>query len=97
MTRQKAKKPVSERRKNKERTKNKRNKIQELKNLKPDSHERHRHKDKINSKTKHDICSGTYKDKTTRIFLCFVFCSALGLCLDYDLMLMITTILMSQA
>ena len=63
--------------------------------LKPGSHERHEHKDKINTKTKH-ISSGTCEDKT-RIFLCFVFCSALGLRLDYDLMLMITTILMSQA
>ena len=68
-----------------------------LKGLKPGSHEQHKHKDKINTKTKHDISSGTCEDKTTRIFLCFVFCSAHGLCLDYDLMLMITTILMSQA
>ena len=34
-------------------------------------------------KTKHDISSGNGEDKTTRIFLCFVFCSVLGLCLDY--------------
>ena len=59
------------------------------------SHEQHKHKDKINTETKRDIFSGTCKDKTARIFLCFIFCSALGLCLDYDLMFM--TILMSQA
>ena len=64
--------------------------------LKPGLHERHKHKDEIKTKTKNDISSGTCEDKT-RIFLCFVFCSALGLCLDYNLMLMITTILMSQA
>ena len=63
--------------------------------FKPGSHERHKHK--INTKTKHDFSSGTYEDKTTRIFLCFAFGSALGLCLDYDLMLMLMTILMSQA
>ena len=57
------------------------------------SHERHRHK--INTKTRHYFSFGTCEDKTTRIFLCFAFCSALGLCLDYDLMLM--TILMSEA
>ena len=61
------------------------------------SYERHKHKEKIDTKTRHDISFGTFKDKTTRIFLCFVFCLALGLCLDYDLMLMITTILMPQA
>ena len=64
--------------------------------LKPGSHKGHKHKDKINVKTKHDISSGTCEDKTTGIFLCFVFCLALGLCSDYDLMLMITRILMSQ-
>ena len=58
--------------------------------VKPGSHERHKHK-----KTKHDFSSGTCENKTTRIFLCFAFCSAFGLCLNYDLMLM--TILMSQA
>ena len=38
------------------------------------------------------------EDKTTRIFLGFAFCSAFGLCLDYDLlrMFMLMTILMSQ-
>ena len=38
------------------------------------------------------------EDKTTRIFLGFAFSSAFGLCLDYDLllMLMLMTILMSQ-
>ena len=46
---------------------------------KPGSHEQHKHKHKINMKTKHDFSSGTWEDKTTRIFLC----SALGLCLDY--------------
>ena len=46
-------------------------------------------------KTKYDISSETYEHKIG-IFLCVVFCLALGLCLDYDLMLMITTILMSQ-
>ena len=64
--------------------------------VKPGSHEQHKHKDKINTKTKHDISSGTCKDKTSRYFLCFVFCSALGLCLDYNLMLMLITVLMSQ-
>ena len=64
--------------------------------IKPGSHERRKHKDKIKTKTKRDISSGTCKDKTTRIFLCFAFCSSLGLCLDYDLILMITTILISQ-
>ena len=64
--------------------------------LKPGLHEQHRHKDKFSTKTKHDICSGTCKDKTTRIFLCFSFYSALGLCLDYAVMLMPTTF-MSQA
>ena len=49
--------------------------------VKPDSHERHKHKHKVNTKTKHDFSSGTCEDKTTRIFLCFAFCSALGLCL----------------
>ena len=68
-----------------------------IKDFKPGSHERHKHKDKIRTKTKRDISSETCEDKTTRIFLCFVFCSAHGLCLDYDLMLMITTILMWQA
>ena len=50
-------------------------------------------------KTKHDISSGTCEDKTTTIFIYFFFvlCSALGLCLDHDLMHMITTILMSHA
>ena len=62
--------------------------------LKRDTHEQHKHKDKINTKTKY-ISSGTPEDRT-RIFLCFVFCSALGLCLDYDLILVLTTILMSQ-
>ena len=47
--------------------------------LKPGSHQRHKHK--IDTKTKHYLSSGTCKYKTTRIFLCFVFCSALGLCL----------------
>ena len=47
-------------------------------------------------KTKHDISSGTCEDKT-RIFLSFLFCSVLGLCLVYDFMLMTTTIFMSQA
>ena len=59
--------------------------------------DRHQHKDKINRKTKPDISSGTCKDKTTRIFLCFIFRSALGLCLDYDLTHVIATILTSQA
>ena len=52
-------------------------------------------------KTKDGFSSETCEDKTTRIFLCFAFCSALCLCLDYDLMLMLMlmlmTILMSQA
>ena len=48
-------------------------------------------------KTKDEFSSETCEDKTTRIFLCFAFCSALCLCLDYDLMLMLMTILMSQA
>ena len=67
--------------------------------FKPNSHQRHKHKHKINTKTKHVFSSGTCEDKTTRIFLCFPFCSALGLCLDYDLMLMfmLMTILISQA
>ena len=64
-------------------------------NVKPGSHERHKHEHKINTKTKHDFFSGTCEDKTTRNFHCFAFCSVLGLCLDYDLMLI--TILMSQA
>ena len=51
----------------------------------------------INTKTKHDLSTGTRKDETTRLFICFVFRSVLGLCLDYDLMLMLTTTLMSQA
>ena len=55
--------------------------------LKPCSHEQQKHEEKINTKTKYDIFSGTFEDKTTRNFLCFVFCSAIGLCLDYDLML----------
>ena len=54
------------------------------------------YKDKINTKTKH-VFSKTCEDKTTRIFRGFVFSSALSLCLDYDLMFMIITILMSQA
>ena len=49
----------------------------------------------ISKEKKHDFSSGTCEDKITRIFLCFAFCSALGLCLDYDLMLMLMTILMS--
>ena len=68
-----------------------------IRSLKPGSHERHKRKEKINTKTKCDISSGTCEDKTARIFLCFFFCSALGLCLDCDLMFMITTILVSQA
>ena len=39
--------------------------------------------------------SGTCEDKITKNFLSLAFCSALGLSLDYDLMLM--TILMAQA
>lgn len=34
--------------------------------------EQHKHKDKIDTKTKHDISSETWEDKTTRIFLCLV-------------------------
>ena len=45
---------------------------------------------------RHHCSSGTCKDKT-RIFRWFVFCSALGSCLDYVLMLMIKTFLMLQA
>ena len=60
--------------------------------VKPGLHERHKHKDKVNTKTKRDIFSGTCEDKTTRIFLCFVFCPAFGLCLDYDPMLSLMTI-----
>ena len=63
----------------------------------PGWHEQHKHKDKINTKTKHDISSGTCEDKTTRIFLYLVICSVFGLCLNFDLLLMITMILMSQA
>ena len=63
--------------------------------IKPGLPEQHKHKDKINRKTKRDISSETCEDKTARIFLDFVFCSALGLCLGYDLMLVL--ILMSQA
>ena len=55
--------------------------------FKPGSHQRHKHKHKIDTKTKHDISSGTCTYKTTRISLCFVFCSALGLCFDYVLIL----------
>ena len=55
--------------------------------FKPGSHQRHKHK--IDTKTKHDLSSWTCKYKTTRICLCFVFCSALGLCFDYVLMLML--------
>ena len=65
--------------------------------LKSGSHEHRKHKDKINTKTKEDISSETCEDKTARIFFCFVFYSVLGLRYDYDLMLMITTIHMSQA
>ena len=66
--------------------------------IKPGLHERHKHEEKIITKTKqNDIFSGTCKDKTTRIFLCFIFCSTLGICLDYDLLLMLTTVLMLQA
>ena len=50
----------------------------------------------IDTKTKHDLCSGTFKYKTTRIFLCFVFCSALGLCFDYVLMVVLMSLYMSQ-
>ena len=64
----------------------------ELTLLKPGSHEWHKHKHKINTKTKHHFSSGTCEDKTTRIFLCFAFCSAHGLCLDYDLMVMLMLI-----
>ena len=45
--------------------------------FKPSPHDRHKHK--INTKTKHDFSSGTCEDKTTIIFLCFLFCSAVGL------------------
>ena len=47
--------------------------------IKPGSYERKR---KINTKTKHYFSFGTREDKTTIIFFCFAFCSALGLCLD---------------
>ena len=63
--------------------------------LKPGSHEHREHEDKISTKTKHDISSGTCEDKIARIFFCFVFCAVLGLRLD--LMLVHTTILMSHA
>ena len=62
------------------------------KRLKPGSH-----KHKIDTKTKHDLSSGTCKYKTTRIFLCFVYCSALGLCFDCVLMLVLMSLYMSQA
>ena len=52
---------------------------------------------KIDTKTKHDLSSGTCKYKSTRICLCFVFCSALGLCFDYVLMLVLMSLYMSQA
>ena len=52
-------------------------------------------KHKIDTKTKHDLSSGTCKYKTTIIFLRFVFC--FGLCFDYVLMLVLMPILMSQA
>ena len=71
--------------------------IQYILALKPGSHQRHKHKHKIDTKTKHDFSSGTCEDKTTRIFLCFVFCSALGLCFDYVLMLVLMSLYMSQA
>ena len=45
--------------------------------FKPSSYERHKHK--INAKTMHDFSSGTCENKTTIIFLCFLFCSAVGL------------------
>ena len=64
---------------------------------KPGSHEQHKHKDKIDMKTKHDVSSGSCEDKTEKIFLCFIFCFALGLCLHDNLTLMLVTILMSQA
>ena len=38
--------------------------------LKPGSH-KHKHKDRINKKIKHDISFGTCEDKATRIFLIF--------------------------
>ena len=38
----------------------------------------------------------TCKYKTTRIFLWFVFCSALGLCFDYVLMVVLMSLYMSQ-
>ena len=41
--------------------------------------------DDVSTKTKHDYSSGTYEDNITSIFICFAFCCALGLCLDYDL------------
>ena len=63
----------------------------------PHSHKRHKHKHKIDTKAKHDLSSGTCKYKTTRICLCFVFCSALGLCFDYVLMLVLMSLNMSQA
>ena len=48
--------------------------------VKPSSHERHKHKHNINTKSKHDFSSGTCEDKTTIIFLCFLlFCSWLML------------------
>ena len=61
-------------------------------NIKPGLHERHKHEDKINTKTKHDITSGTCKDKT-RVGLCFVFVRLLAyawttiLCLCLSLVL----------
>ena len=65
--------------------------------FKPGSHKRHKHKDKINTKTKHlSMISPLGLAKIKQDFLCFVFCSALGLCLHYDFMLMIMSILMSQ-
>ena len=48
---------------------------------------------KIYKKTKHDLSFGTCKYKTSRVFLCFVFCSALRLCFDY--VLMVILVLMS--
>ena len=65
--------------------------------VKPGSHQRQKHKQKIDTKTKHDLSSGTCKYKTTRIFLWFVFCSALGLCFDYVLMVVLMSLYMSQA
>ena len=57
------------------------------------------HTSDISNENKASMTSGTCEDKITIIFLCFAFCSALGLCLNYDLMLvlMLMTILMSQA